>query len=99
MLSALSIYHGFSRMRRVTTDYPRRSVVSVKIRGCFCSNLACFDLVITIDFNLHSLQVSNRGEQGEHGELTNSVLPSAPVVDYPSQDSGLLEFNLWLSVE
>src|SRR5262245_38108736 len=38
------IHHGYSRMRRITTDYPRLSVAFVNIRGCFCSNLACFDL-------------------------------------------------------
>jgi tetratricopeptide (TPR) repeat protein len=38
------IHHGFSRMLRIKTDCLRRFVASVKIRGHFCSNLACFDL-------------------------------------------------------
>src|SRR5262245_24213124 len=32
-------------MLRINADYPWQSVASVKIRGCYCPNIVCSDLV------------------------------------------------------
>jgi hypothetical protein len=66
------IHYGFSGMRRIGTDYLRLPGTSVKIRGCFWSHLACFDLVfkkISIYTN-HRLQdmepTGSRGRDKSH---------------------------------
>jgi hypothetical protein len=46
--------------QRIKTDYLRRSVASVKIRGYFCSNLASFDLDWPTAKAVFSFQLGNR---------------------------------------
>src|SRR5262245_31993871 len=46
---------GFSRRLRINADYQLKSVASVKIRGCGCSNPLYFDL--------DSLQLKSLNEQ------------------------------------
>jgi hypothetical protein len=59
-------------MRRIEADYPRLSVAPVNIRGYFCSNLACFDLVIFCEFFIQIADAGRRigmaGKRAQRGE-------------------------------
>lgn len=72
-----SCNRGFGQMRRIVTDNLCRSVASAKIRGCYCSDIACSDLVGHVG-------IQHKGTKGQRMEPANPP----PSFDPPSLCAG-----------